>query len=63
MIKKYYLDELKGEDKRKRPRINEIERVSIINKNIISNKDDVKVINKIKQIIPQLIQRIVKDNQ
>jgi hypothetical protein len=63
LIKKYYLDELKGEDKRKRPRINEIERVSIINKNIISNKDDVKVINKIKQIIPQLIQRIVKDNQ
>ncbi len=63
MIKKYYLDELKGEDKRKRPRINEIERVSIINKNIISDKDDVKVINKIKQIIPQLIQRIVKDNQ
>ncbi len=63
MIKKYYLDELKGEDKREGPRINEIERVSIINKNIISDKDDVKVINKIKQIIPQLIQRIVKDNQ
>jgi hypothetical protein len=63
LIKKYYLDELKGEDKREGPRINEIERVSIINKNIISDKDDVKVINKIKQIIPQLIQRIVKDNQ
>ncbi len=51
MIKKYYLDELKGEDKREGPRINEIERVSIINKNIISDKDDVKVINKIKKII------------
>lgn len=53
MIKKYYLDELKGE-KRKGPRIN---------KNIISDKDDVKVINKIKKIIPQLTHWIVKDNQ
>ena len=41
MIKKYYLDELKG------PKINYIERVSIINKNIL-DKGDVKVINKVK---------------
>ena len=40
---------MKGEDKRKGLRINDIERVSIINKNIISDKDDVKVINKIKK--------------
>jgi len=49
ILDKDKLDELKGEDKRKGPRINDIERVSIINKNIISDKDDVKVINKIKK--------------
>ena len=50
MIKKYYLDELKRDDKRKGPKIKwYIERVSIINKNIVSDKDDVKVINKIKK--------------
>jgi len=49
ILDKDKLDELKGEDKRKGPRIKDIERVSIINKNVISEKDNVKVINKIKK--------------